>query len=109
MITQFLTDMLKPHLIVITYFVIVLVGNMLTGLFVNIGDGWGKIRGSNSFQPKSTIMIVFVIEAIIIAIILDYVTPIFQSQIEKLTIYFPAIILQFGIIFYLWFNLDLIK
>lgn len=104
MITQFLADMLKPHLTVISYFVIVLVGNMLTGLFVNIGDGWGKIRGSNSFQPKSKIMIVFIIEAIIIAMTLDYVTPIFQLELEKITIYFPAIILQFGIIFYLWFN-----
>lgn len=77
---------------------------MLTGVFVNIGDGWGKIRGSSSFQPKSKLMIVFVIEAIIIALILDQAAPKFQSEIEKLVIYFPTIVAQFGIIFYLWFN-----
>lgn len=95
-----------PLLQSFSFFIITLIGTMVGSVFVTGGNGWGKIAGSNKFQRKNKVLIFFIVWAIGITIALNYFSPMLEAEFTKHVDYFPAIILQFAIIFYLWFNHD---
>lgn len=100
--TTFFTPLIEP----LSYFIVILIGTMLGSAFVTRGNGWGKIVGSNKFQSKNHVLIFFVLWAIVITVSIDYFTPILQTNFLNYVAYFPAILAQFAIVFYLWFNHD---
>ena len=105
-LAQTFTVFFTPLLQSISFFIITLIGTMVGSVFVTGGNGWGKIAGSNKFQPKNKVLIFFIGWAIGITIAINYFSPILEAEFLKHVAYFPAIILQFAIIFYLWFNHD---
>ncbi|HYL66169.1 MAG TPA: hypothetical protein VEU72_03350 [Nitrosopumilaceae archaeon] len=105
-LAQTFTIFFTPLIQSISFFIITLIGTMLGSVIVTSGDGWGKIAGSNEFQSKNKVLIFFVGWAIGITMALNYFSPMLETEFSKYTAYFPVIIFQFAIIFYLWFNHD---
>jgi len=103
---QAFTTISTPLLYPFSFFIVTLIGTMLGSLVVTQGNGWGKIMGSNKFQSKKKVMIFYIIWAIGISWTVNYFSPQLENDFIKYVAYFPAIILQFAIIFYLWFNRD---
>jgi fatty acid desaturase len=79
-------------------------GTMMNGIIVTIGEGWGKIRGSDAFQNKKRLLAFFVIEILLIAGTLEFIASFLQSLLLSYIQFIPALVVQFIVIFYLWFN-----
>lgn len=75
------------------------VSTAMSGLIVTIGDGWGKIRGSNLFQSYWRLIGFFVIEGLLIwystAILEPYVTDLMLDNL----IWLPAFDFEFFALF----------
>jgi len=57
-------------------------------------------------SAKKKVMIFYIVWAIGISWTVNYFSPQLENDFIKYVAYFPAVILQFAIIFYLWFNHD---
>lgn len=80
---------------------------MLGGILVKLGEGHGKIIGSDLFQNKHKLFIFFILEVIL----LSFLSPLLQSLVFKPLLvtyseYLISIFVQFYIIVFVWFLLS---
>jgi len=82
-----------------------LLGQMISGIFVISGKGWGKIRGNDGrFAPVSTLFVFTIIDAMISSALIIFFEEILRNWLYAHSLLIPATAISLGIAFFLWFS-----
>lgn len=93
---------LFKHLVpVISYVLISLMATMVYGLNFIIDN---KIKSWNFFQSRGKLIMFFIIEIIIISLAIQFLASPLTTFLFKYIGFIPAILLEFAIVFYVWFD-----
>jgi hypothetical protein len=93
---------LFKHLVpVISYVLVSLMATMVYGLNFIIDN---KIKSWNFFQSRGKLIPFFIMEIIIISLGIQFLAPFLTSVLFRYIGFIPAILLEFAIVFYVWFD-----
>lgn len=98
-----LIEFSKPLIPYVAWVLTGFIGLMLGGIIVKSGNGWGKIIGSDLFQSKKKQFLFIIIEVVGILVGAIYLQKLLEYFLFVFSDYLIAIIIEFFIIFYIWF------
>lgn len=91
----------KPAVPIISYVLMSLIATLISGSIFIINN---KMKNSQFFNKKEKLLIFFVVEIIALSIILQLLSPHLSSLLLTYISLLPAIILEFSVVFYVWFD-----
>src|SRR4030043_41190 len=91
----------KPLVPILSYIFISLMATMLYGMNFIIDN---KIKSWNFFQSRGKLILFFIVEIILISLGIQFLAPRLNTFLFQYISFIPAILLEFAIVFYVWFD-----